>query len=682
MVFTPPKRQPTAEWISDNFHLPSVSGDIDGLYDFYYAPYFLGVAKALDDPQVKEVDLMKAAQIGWTYFLLAYIFKRVREAVDGVRCPIMMLFAKEMDGKRFYDQKLCPAVPVNPAISDVINVSQSRRGGNSWSYKSFPNGFLSIVSSNSPGNVKSASSIAVGIIEEPDDTSDNVKDQGDSIGHIEERVKRTADSKIIVGGTPALKGFSKVEQRVNLSDARVLPIACHECGDKHVLDFENVHWVGKDGAPDVDEDTGEILTDPHEVYGFAQPDTAVYVCPTCGEEWDDYQRQKNIRDTVFNAVADGDPLCGWVPTKPFHGKAGFVDLGEVYTCLPGSGLAELVREYLNAEHLSALGDQTKKIKFVNQKLGRPYEFKGDMAAPEALRDVAMDYAEGVIPHGGLMLTAGIDVQHNRIAVVLRAWGRDESWCIYWGELTAAVTTVDIKDPVWATLEHRLFGAFKAADGWTTHLSALTIDASDGTTSDAVYTWVRRMSKKYRNTLVMAGKGSSSQTDPEIFRTPSLKGIDHRNPAKQTKADRHGVKVFIVGTNKAKDWISGQMRLEIDPTARGRWHFYKDIRADYFEQITGEVKVPHRRIRNKKTWQQKAGCAVEAWDCEVYALHAARARRVHLLTPNQWDEIENKLKQVDLFSEAPAAPEQPATKTNDQPAARSADWIPDTTDDWI
>lgn len=679
-MFTPPKKQATAEWISSNFYLPSVSGDIDGLYDFYYTPYFLGVAAALDDPAVKEVDLMKAAQIGWTYFLLGYLFKRIREAVDGIRCPIVVLFAKEKDGKSFYDEKLSAAVPANPAVKGILDVTQSRRNGNSWWFKRFTNGFMKLVGSNSPGNIKSSSSIAVGVVEEPDDTSENVKDQGDSIGHIEERVKRTDDSMIIVGGTPALKGFSKIERRLDLSDCRVLPVACHECGEKHVLDFENVHWVGKQDAAEVNTETGEISAQPHEVYGYAQPDTAVYICPNCDTEWDDYQRQKNIRDTVYNAIADGDPNCGWVATKPFHGKAGFMGLGEVYTCLPGSGLADLVREYLNAEHLAEIGDLTKRIKFVNQKLGQPYEFKGEQAPPDALREVAMDYPEMVIPPGGLLVTAGVDVQHNRLAIVLRAWGRDESWNILWTEIPASVQTLDIKDPVWTALEKRLFAPIKSAEGWSTHLSALTIDASDGTTSDAVYAWVRRMNKKYRNVLTMAGKGSSSQTDPEIFRTPSQRGVDHRNPSKQTKADRHGVKVFIVGTNKAKDWISGMMRLEIDPTARGRWHFYRDIRPDYYEQITGEVKAPHRTIRNRKTWQQKAGQAVEAWDCEVYALHAARARRVHLMTPGQWDALENTLKQSDLFSDQPTMiddkPSQPA------PAAPARDWIPNTDEDWI
>jgi phage terminase large subunit GpA-like protein len=50
------------------------------------------------------------------------------------------------------------------------------------------------------------------------------------------------------------------------------------------------------------------------------------------------------------------------------------------------------------------------------------------------------------------------------------------------------------------------------------------------------------------------------------------------------------------------------------------------------------------------WQQKSGRAIEAWDCEVYALHAARAKRIHLMSVKQWDALEEKLNQADMFSQ--------------------------------
>ena len=184
--FNPPKDQPTAEFIENEFYLPAEAGVLHGLYEFYYTPYFLGVAAALDDPAVKEIDLMKAAQIGWTYFMIAVLFKRI----TGRPMPIMVLFAKEGDGKAFHDEKLVPAIRANEAVGRLVDVETAKKSGNRWNHKGFPGGFLKLVASNSPGNVKSTSSVGLAVVEEPDDTSDDVKGQGDAIGLLEERVKR------------------------------------------------------------------------------------------------------------------------------------------------------------------------------------------------------------------------------------------------------------------------------------------------------------------------------------------------------------------------------------------------------------------------------------------------------------------------------------------------------------
>lgn len=649
-LFQPPKVVPTIDWLEQNYVLPDF-----GLYDFYYTPYFLGVANAIDDPRVREIVLMKAAQIGWTYLLLGVMFKKICEA--GVSpCSIMALFAKTADGKNFHDEKLVTAVKASDVMSELLDVSQ--RAGNRWDNKSYLGGFLKIVGSNSPGNVKSTSKVGLGVVEEPDDTTDNVAGQGDAIALLEERLKRAVNSLLLVGGTPAIAGLSKTADRLKESDRRQLPIRCHNCDELHVLDWSNVHW---------DEDEHQR----HDVYGTALPDTAVYRCPECGVEWDDNQRKQNIRDTCFNAHRSGDPLAGWSPTKEFNGVAGFQDLSELYVCMDGTSLADVVRDYLKAEAKAAKGDENLRRTFINQKLGKEYEFKGDHATAEQLRELCVDYQEMVVPRDCLMLTAGIDVQRNpaRVAVVIRGWGRNGlSRCIYWGELSARNSTVDPKDGVWSDLDALLFQGFKSEAGYPMFLSAVSIDSSDGFTSDAVYNWVRTRAKKYTKCLVMAIKGSSSKGDPEIFVTPRIRSVDHKNPEKATKADKRGVKVFIVGTNKAKDWIAGQLKLLAEGV--GRFFYYTGIRDDYFDQILGEVKAPDKTGR--MVWQAKSGQPHEVLDCEVYALHAARSQRVHLKTPEQWDALENELGQVDLFAEPEDKQEAPGSSAGSQGDA--GDWM--------
>ncbi len=648
--FNPPKDIPTVEYLESDYYLPQEAGVLNGLYQFYYTPYFIGVALAMDDPEVEEVDLMKAAQIGWTYFLIGVLFKRI----TGRPMPIMVLFAKEGDGKAFHDEKLVPATKANSHVANRMDVSTAKKSGNRWNHKSFPGGFLKLVASNSPGNVKSTSSVGLAVVEEPDDTSDDVKGQGDAIGLLEERVKRYPGAKFVVGGTPSLAGFSKTEQRLAQTDQRVLPIQCHDCGQFHVLDFEHLKYLSADP---------EEGAQPHEVYGFALPETAYYACPHCGSAWDDFQRQENVRNTVFRAVEQGDPLAGWVRTAPFHGKAGFKELNELYACLPGTSMAGLVRERLAAEKLADSGDLKQLIKFVNQKQGRTYEYKSDMPGVDKLAERVEEYEELVVPAGGLVLQLTVDVQHDRLALILRAWGRgEENWLVLWTEIAAKNSTSSIDDPVWKELDHYLFRSYRHARGYRLRVSAASIDSSDGQTSDAVYEYVRTRRKRLDKLLAIKG---SKNIDAEILTPPRKIDLNSR----ATKASKYGLQVYMVGVNKAKDLLSE--RLKLIGSGSGRMHTYKGVRADYFEQICAEVKAPSRKHSGKKIWQPKAGAAHEAWDCEVYQIHLARYQRLHLKSPAEWDAIEAKLMQADLLAEAEEEDMPPTTEastTTHQPPA--------------
>lgn len=648
----PPVNLPTAEWSQKYLRLPKENSDTPGNYELYYVPYFYGIFSALDDPLIPEVVCMKAAQVAWTTGLIAYILKRV----DISPSAMIGMFASEGAARDFSDEKLVPIVRETSRLRGKIDTTTSRKSGNRALHKNFPGGFLKLISSNAIRSVKSTPAKLV-FVEEPDDANENVKDQGDSVLLLWERTKRQRNPKRILGGTPKVKGFSRVERYTMRSDKRMLPVVCHDCGDSHVLNFDNVSW------DDADREW-------HPEYGKALPETAIYACPHCGSAWDDYQRKENIRSTVYAAIEAGDKNAGWVATAEYSGVAGFMELSELYACLPGAGLADLVKSFLEAEHRSEQGDENAKVVFVNSKLGRPYEFDDDRDDADGLQkrasaDDGSQHEELFCPHGGLLLTCGIDVQHDRVELTIRAWGRDEeSWLVYYVAIYASQSCVEKNDPVWGELDKVVFGPIQHERGMQVYVSAVSIDSSDGTTSDAVYNWVRTRQKKFPHRLIMAIKGASSG-DPEIFATPKFKSVDHKNPKKTTKADRHGVKVFIVGTNKAKDWLASHMKL--NGNGSGRFHYYAGIRNDYFDHMTAEAKVPGKL--GKKTWQCRAGRRCEAWDCEVYALHAARARRVHLFKPDDWKKIEGELTQADLFAAVDESPLANQTRNTERRKSR-------------
>ena len=199
---------------------------------------------------------------------------------------------------------------------------------------------------------------------------------------------------------------------------------------------------------------------------------------------------------------------------------------------------------------------------------------------------------------------------------------------------------------WVDLDALLSRKFKHACGAEIGIRAVSIDSSDGQTSDAVYDFVRkRVSRGF-----MAIKGSSSDK-AEIFSIPK-QSIDM---GKKRKAAKYGLRPYIVGVDKAKDlWLgvdadAGRIRLTGSGPARVHW--YKGVRADYWEQITSEVKAPHPTIRRKKIWQLKSGMRNEALDCEMYALHAARSLKIHLWKEDRWQAEEQKIRQMDLVTAA-------------------------------
>nr|WP_257835203.1 phage terminase large subunit family protein [Burkholderia glumae] len=613
-----------------------------GRYNPNITPWVLAMHDALDDPTVQRVVCMKSAQVAWTDgVLLNYIGKRI----DVAPCPMIIMFPKEKTARKFNLEKFEPMVEVTPRLAAKVPVHAARDKNNLWDHKTFPGGFLKFITSNAPDDVKSTPAPVVAV-EEPDDANTNVREQGDSITLLEQRNKSYSarHRKMILGGTPTVDGFSRIQQAYAASDQRVYLVPCPDCGEEHELAWEQVTWS---------EDASVM----HEVYGQARPESARYVCPSCGALWDDAARIRAVR------------RGRWVATASFHGVAGF-RINELVSPFPGSSMPELVKRWLEAEKALREGDDTKMRSFVNNAQGRAYRYKSDLPELDVLAERALPYAEMTVPAGGLLLSLGVDVQHDRLALILRAWGRgEESWLVVWGEIYGNVLEQQ-QDPmvggVWGALTTLLTHAYRHENGGLVRIRATSIDSSDGSTSDAVYKYVRAARKAGYN--VMAVKGSSN-VDAEIFSVPKAPIDSTRN---NSKAAKYGLRPYIVGVSRAKDLILDN-RLKLEGDGPGRMHWYRGVRSDYLAQLTAEVKVPGRR-GGKRVWQKKSGARNEALDCEGYAMHAARSLKVHLMREDQWQYEQYRVSQVSLFDAVPvldalpsglpveALPDPPASRT--------------------
>lgn len=610
--WAPPPRMSIIEWATRYRYLSTEEAGKPGKYRFDVTPHLIwpgGPLEALDDPNVFEVVGRKSAQVAWTSGVMG---NAIGKWIDLDPSPILILFPKAEAAKQYVAEKLEPMIAATKRLRKKVDL-RSRKLQQRQDFKRFPGGFLKMVGSNSPSSVKSTPVPRVAV-EEPDDCNLNLRGQGDSIKLAKERLKTFRRSKIIIGGTPTIKGLSAIDAELELSDKRVGLVPCHECGQAHALSFEHLHC---------DEDPHYF----HEVYGKRRPETAFYACPHCSAIWDDHQKNANLKHGRWEATAE------------FRGIAGYI-LNELYATFYGSRFEVLMEKKLQAEHASSNGNHGPMIAFTNSQMGECYEYKSNAPKTDELEKRAEPYAELTAPKGVLLVTVGVDVQGDRLALMIVGWGRgEESWRLYWGELPG--NPIDPHDPVWSELDKIIATPIPVEGGAQIAVSAVSIDSSDGNTSDAVYTYVRDRQRFN----IMAIKGASIDSrDREIFTKPAQSADTSQD---NTKAAKYGLRVYIVGTHKAKTLIDGRMRLS--GSGPGRMHWYSEIRPDYYEQVTNEVLAPHPRQPSKMVWQRKAGRRNEALDCEVYALHAARSLKTHLLRDNEWDQLEQQLLQPTLFT---------------------------------
>lgn len=625
----------TYEWANTYRFIAKSAAANSGKFNGELTPYMEGIYDLFDDPNYPLVVCKKSSQVAWTEAVNNKIGKHAHISPLG----IVAMFSSDTAARVFEREKLINLIEATPVLASKISTNRSKASGNTWNFKKFKDGFIKLVGSNSPSSVKGTAA-PLTFVEEPDDANRNVKGQGNTIKLLRDRSDTFDDAKMIFGGTPTITDLSQVDAGYELSDQRVYMVPCHHCGDEHELDFDNLF------CREYNDDY------VHEVYGKLNPETAYYACPHCGGEWDDFNKNLNVRAAKKNHIK------GWKITQ--RSTVAGVRLNALLSPFPGASFAKLKALELEAKKSLDEGDDSDWIAFVNTRKGQSYKYGNSDIDVNALIAKAADYLLGTVPAGGLLLTAGVDIQHDRIHIIIRAWGRNEqSWLV--DRIVIYGTTSQKSDPVWKELESMLWRPYKHESGALLTVSAISLDTSDGVTSDAAYSWVA----KYQKNGVMGIKGSNNYDAP-LYRVPSKKR--QANKA-ESKAERYGVNVYSVGTTAAKDLIIGTS----DKTGRvrltqgsGAMFWPTDVDEDYYSQVLGEIKAPHRTLKKRLVWQQKAGQAVEDLDCEVYALHASRRMRVHLLNEPQWSEYEQRVLQVPLFD---SSEQQVPQKTKKRPQKR-------------
>lgn len=612
-VFTPPIRMSTKNWAEKHRYLTPDVSSRPGKMDCMRTPWMLYVMECLDNPAIKTIVGKKSAQIAWTETINNYIGKLIHIEPKN----IMIVFPRAKSAQKFYKEKLKPYLESTKVLKEVVGSLAKV----SHTHIPFLNGFLMLANLGSAEDGKS-SVISVVIVEEPDGIKSNVNNQGDGLAITQQRMKSHIDSKLVYAGTPTDLVFSQVVIAYDASNRMVYMVPCHVCKESHCMSFENLKC---------DPFQDKFI---HELYGVSNPETAYYECPDCKAIWSFEQKNKNVLEALkhFNK--------GWYVTRPEVTDIYGFAFNELLSNFEKSSFIELAKQKLRAERSYEKGNEGLLRSFVNNSMGEGYQAKQSGFDIEEFKEARLNYPEYIVPMEGLKLTAGIDVQHNRFAIVVRAWGRNgNSWLVYWGEIFGDV--LDWDDNIWEKLTEFMFQDWEhaAGNGITLKIDGITIDSADGSTTELVYRWALRMfDLGHPHIFCSKGRGEGKNTECEIYNEPGYMEVITPSTTRKTLAETMGVNVFVIGAHRAHAEVLRRFNLK---GKKDRHYHNETSYGGYEEQILSCVKTFSEGL-NKGAYKKKASASKEGIDCEKMALHAMFALQIRNYTEKHWAEIENYL----------------------------------------
>ena len=564
------------------------------------------VLKAFTDPRVRKVVVMAASQdFGKSQLLnnVAGYFVAHDPSNILIQQPTIDLAIKWSKGR------LDPMIESCPALLETMGQRKSRGSDNTLYHRQFPGGQMFIVGANSPSGL-AAQSVRVVLSDEVDRYDSSAGEEGDPLTLAQQRTVDYGDFAVLGEfSTPLIRGYSRIEASFEQSDQRVYRLRCPHCDERFTPTIRDVQW---DKVPGVGGAKHVHL-----------PETAGIVCSACGVKWTEPQRQKAIVSGGYEAQA------------PFTGIAGFHC--NAYCC-PRASLPRIVRRYLEAK-----GNPEREKTFFNLIEARTWAKKGDSASWEILLGRREKWSLGECPAGVRFLTAGVDVQDDRLEVGVFGWGRDkQSW-----KIDDKVLRGDTSQPdVWRELEQVLNVEYPHASGQRLPIRVMAID-SGGHRTRRVYEFVARHHQP-------AWSKVSGVAAPRVRTVAAVKGADRWDGIVVQAAAPDGERrrsswVFTLGVSHIKDevlgWLTGSWptREELAAGAAypfGAHHVPEDVGEEYFRQLCSEtLETDRKRGRTVRVWQTKPGQRNEALDIFVYARAAAHMYGLDRMSEHRWKDLD-------------------------------------------
>lgn len=576
-----------SEWADEHRMLSSKASAEPGRWRTSRTPYLKEPMDCLGSTSgVQRVVMMFGVQLGKTESGLNWLGYVIHHAPG----PMLLVQPTVDMAKRLSKQRLESLIAETPVLSERIAPARSRDSSNTMLSKEFPGGIMVVTGSNSATGLRSMPCRYL-FADEVSSWPQDVDGEGDPLTLAERRTTTFARRKVLMTSTPTVKGLCRIEAEFEQSDQRRFFVPCPSCGAMQWLRWAQMKWEK------------------------GKPETVRYECEHCKERFTEVNKGRMLAAGEWRATAPGD------------GKTAGFHLSSLYSPLGWKSWRECVEDFVRAK-----ADAPVLKTFVNTILAETWdEAAGGRVSAEILAERIEPYERGVVPDGVLLLTAGVDVQDNRLAVSIWGWGRDEeAWLIehteIWGDPS--------RGEVWKQLDVLVLGDYPQGEK-VLKVRQTCVDSGGHFTSE-VYQYARER----RPHGVVAIKGASSRGKPPIGRESkvdlNLKG----------KTLKKGASVFLVGTDTIKDTVFG--RLRHNDVGPGYLHFGKAATDEYFQQLTAERKVT-RYSKNglpQSEYVLGSGQRNEALDTLVYALAALHLQYRRWDRRTIWNQLEAAAKGED------------------------------------
>lgn len=497
---------------------------------------------------------MSSAQVGKTEI----INNAIGYFIDYDPAPILLLEPTIELAQSYSKKRLAPMLRDTPVLRGKVKDAKSRNSDNTLLEKGFPGGYIAIVGANSPVGLSSRP-IRILLADEVDRFPVSAGTEGDPLSLAEKRTKTFWNKKKIFVSTPTEKGISRIESEYDESTKEEWCLPCPSCGRYQPLTWAQIKF----------EDT-------------------TMECKFCKEHCTEFEWK----------AGKGK----WIAENPESKKRGF-HLNALAS--PWEHWDTIIKEFLKAKHK---GKDVLKV-WVNTYLGESWEDQdGEITEIDSFLERRETY-DCEVPDGVLVLTAGVDVQDDRLELEVVGWGIDkESWGICY-----EVFRGDPGQPaVWKQIDDALNKEYAYKDGEKLCISCACID-SGGHYTDEVYKFCK--AREHKRIFAIKGYGGTGK---------SFIGKASRN-------NKEKAVLFPLNVDSGKETLMS--RLKIEEIGPGYCHFSgesdKGYNRDYFKGLTAERKVM-RYVKGvpRFDWVKKKGQRNEPLDLRNYATAA-----LEILNPN-------------------------------------------------